>query len=104
MAASFISLSPKSLTNGVATKLSSLQLFASSVVIYADTLNTGNVYLGGSNVTTANGIPIAKNMSQNISYELVYGTNGKVDLSTIYMDTDTSGNLVRIIYIQWDGF
>jgi hypothetical protein len=104
MAANFISLAPKSLTASAATKISSTQLFAASVVIYADNLNTGNVYLGGSNVTVSNGIPLSKNQSQNISYELVFGTNGKIDLSTIYMDTDTTGNLVRITYVQWDGF
>lgn len=104
MAANFVSLSPVTLTHGVATRLSASAIYASSLILYADPLNTGNVYLGGSNVTTSNGIPVAKGQSFNLSYDLVFGSNGKIDLRTLYLDSDTTSNLVRIIYVEWMGF
>ena len=103
MASILTSLAPKTLTTGVATALSSTQIFASSAIIYADNLNTGNVYVGGPTVTTTNGIPIAKNQSQNLAYDLIYGANQKIDLSKVYLDTDTTGNAVRIVYVPWGG-
>lgn len=91
------------LTASVATALSATQLFVSSLIIYADTLNTGNVYIGGPTVTIANGIPLRANQSQNLSYDLVWGGNGKIDVSKIYLDTDTTGNVVRVIHVPWIG-
>lgn len=104
MAASFVSLTPITLTSGSATRLASDHLYASSVIVYADDLNTGNVYIGGDNVTTSNGIPLSKGKMFDISHDVVYGTNGKIDLSTLYLDTDTTNNLVRVIYVTWMGF
>ncbi len=103
MALTLRTLSAVTTTNGVATPLSATQVFASSVVIFADSLNTGNIYWGDSTVTTVNGMPIAKNMSQALTYDLVYGTNGKLDLSKIYLDTDTTANKARIVYFLWEG-
>lgn len=97
------SLSPKTTTNGVATALSATQIFCASVIIYADNLNTGNVYIGGPSVSVSNGIPLRANQSQNLSYDLVWGGNGKIDLSKIYLDTDQTGNAVRIVYVPWIG-
>lgn len=60
MAGSLVTIAPVSLTKDVATRLSSTPIYASTVILYADNLNTGNVYWGSSNVTVSNGIPIAK--------------------------------------------
>lgn len=103
MAGTLTSITAVSLTNGVATQIVSTKTFASSVICYADSLNTGNIYMGGASVTTSNGIPISKNQSENISYDLVYGANQKIDLSSIYFDTDTTGNKVRVLYVPWTG-
>ena len=96
-------LSPISLTNGVATPLSAKQLFVSSLIIYADNLNTNNVYIGGPTVSASNGIPLRAGQSQNLSYDLVWGGNGKIDVSKIYFDTDNTGNLVRVVHVPWIG-
>lgn len=101
MAAIPTTITAVSLTNGVATQLTATSIFASSVILFADNLNTGNIYWGGSNVTVSNGIPIAKNQSENVTYDLVLGGNSKIDLSKIYLDCDTSGNKVRVLYIPW---
>lgn len=104
MAAKLISRSIQSLTAGVATPISTSDLYAGSIILVADALNTGNIYYGGSTVTAVNGIPIAKNGKDNLSYDLIYGVNTKWNLKEIYLDADTTGNAVRILYTEWQGF
>ena len=101
MSSILTSIAPVNLTNGVATQILSTKIYASSVICYADNLNTGNIYMGGPTVSVTNGIPISKNMSNSLAYDLVWGANGKIDLSSIYFDTDTSGNKVRVVYVPW---
>ena len=66
-------------------------------------MNTGNVYIGGPTVDATSGVPLRANQSQNLSYDLVWGGNGKIDVSKIYLDTDTTGNVVRVIHVPWIG-
>lgn len=103
MALALITLSPVETNTSTATRISNTAIYASSVIIHADALNTNKIYWGASNVTVSNGLPIAKNETQNITYDLVYGSNGKIDLSKIYLASDTNGNLARIAYFEWTG-
>lgn len=104
MAAVFVTLTPVTLTSGVGTPVKSTSTLCSSVFITADSLNTGNVYMGASNVSTSNGKPMAAGDELHIGYDSVFGCNGKIDLSTIYFATDTTSNAIRVTYIRWDHF
>jgi len=58
------------------------------VYIKAMTSNTGNLYVGDSAVSSANGFPLAA--GEQISLQTR-------DLSKIYLDTDTGGEGVKFI-------
>ncbi len=88
-------------TAGTPVAVSNSSLLVSSVIFYGDSTNTGNVYFGDQTVTTSNGIPIAKNQGWPISFDNQYGNNNIIDLSTIYFDSDNTGNKVRVAYIKW---
>lgn len=104
MAAELITISPVTLSDVAATPVKSTSTVCSSVIFTADSNNTGNIYYGGSNVTSANGKPLAPGDELQIGYDQVFGTNGKIDLSQIYFASDTLGNAVRVNYIRWTSF
>lgn len=86
---------------GVATPVSQVSIKCSSIIFQAASANTGNVYFGASNVTTSNGIHIAKNETFELTFDNQYGNNNILDLSSLYFDTDNTGNTVKVAYIQW---
>lgn len=103
MATVIKTIDPITLTVATRTQISSSAVYCSSIIIYADPDNTGKIYWGDSTVTTTNGIPLAGGQSQNITFDMVFGVNGKIDLSTLYLTTETSTNKARIVYLRWDG-
>lgn len=104
MAAVLITLTPVTLTASAATPVKQSATVCSSVFFTADSLNTGNIYFGASNVSVSNGKPMAPGDELQIGYDLVFGTNGKIDLSQLYFASDNDGNAVRVTYIRWDTF
>lgn len=94
-------ISPVTLTNAVATPLSASSIRTSSLIMEADESNTGKIYFGDSSVTTLRGISLSPGQSLSLGFDQVYGGNNKIDLSTIYFDTATTGNKVRVTYIRW---
>lgn len=94
-------VSPVTLTNGVATQLSSSLIRTSSLIMEADENNTGKIYFGDSSVNTSRGISLSPGQSLSLGFDNVYGGNNKIDLSSIYFDTATTGNKVRVAYIRW---
>lgn len=93
-------------TAGTAVPLSATQIFASTIVIEADTLNTGNIYWGGVDVSATKGNTLVAEQSNTLTadllrYDLSHGNNQKLDLSQIYVDADTNGNKVRVSYMLW---
>lgn len=87
-------------TAGTREAITALELGALSVVIQADSLNTGKIYVGDSTVTSANGIEVAAGEA----FVLTPAEGDKeVILSDIYVDTETNGNVVRIQYLSSRG-
>lgn len=94
---------PITTTAGTFTALSSSQIFASTVVIQAGTGNTNYVYVGSSNVTGTNGIALGTAIAMTLTFDTVFGVNGKIDLSKIFLASDTTGNQVKCFYAAWSG-
>ena len=61
-----------------------------SVTIKALAANTGNVYVGGSNVDDTNGFVLAKGDTVSLDVD---------NLADVYLDVDTNGEGVSFIYI-----
>ena len=98
MAVKFVTLSPVSLTNGVATPTSSTNILCAAVTFQADYLNTGKIYLGASNVDVNNGQGLSAGEVQEVSVDAIHGDSININLKDIYWDTDTTGNKVRVTY------
>lgn len=62
-----------------------------SIYIRATSTNTGNIYVGGSDVSSANGIALAANDSVEIDI---------ADLATVYIDSDVNGEGVGFTYFN----
>ena len=90
-----------STTAGVPTQASNTSKLISSVIFQAGYTNTGKVYYGDSSVTTTNGIGISAGETLEISFDNQYGNANYINLNSLYFDTDTTGNTVRIAYIFW---
>ncbi len=107
MAAYPITLTPITVTTaGTRVALSATTIFTSSILIEADTLNTGYIYWGGVDVTSTNGNSLAAGQGTSISadllkHDLSHGNHQKIDLSTVYVDASNNGNKVRVTYLPW---
>jgi len=76
-------------TAGVRVQLSSASIPCKKVTIQASLNNTGNIYIGDSTVSSANGIFITPTFSY-----LMTPSN----LNLVYLDADTNGNSVTYLY------
>lgn len=78
-------------TAGTRVPLTATSTIVKSVIITAQPTNTGNIYVGGSNVDSNNGNILAAGRS--ITFELK-------DLNKIYIDADVSGEGVRYTWVK----
>lgn len=72
-------------TAGVAEAMTSTARIL-DVILQAKITNNGNIYVGGSNVSSSNGIGLAPGQSISLSV---------TNLSKIYLDADASGDGVK---------
>ena len=85
-----VSNSSKNITTaGTAEALASSTTAIKYVIITAKAANTGNVYIGGSGVSSTNGHPLAAGESVTIWID---------DLAEVYADVDTNGEWVVMTY------
>lgn len=77
-------------TAGVAESLGASTTIK-SVYIRATSTNTGNIYVGGSGVSSANGIALAANDSVEINI---------ANLATVYIDSDVNGEGAGFTYFE----
>ena len=68
-----------------------------SVTIKALSTNTGKVYVGGHDVSTANGFDLDPRDSIELATDR---TTRAINLADIYLDVDTGGEGVRFIYLR----
>ena len=90
-------------TAGTRVPLSATSVLCSRLVIRTPASgNTGLVYVGGSNVSSSNGyqLPAGGGTGGTVEFDSVMlGHAGEeIDLSQVYLDADTNGNSVRILY------
>lgn len=86
-------------TAGVPVQVSVDSLQVDTVFVEADSLNTGNVFYGGSTVSATNGKTITPGEIITIEFQGGHGTKGPFELQSLYLDTATNGNKARIAYI-----
>lgn len=84
---------------GAAEPVNATELVVQSVTIQADPENAGNIFLGGSDVDSSNGVVIEPGKAFNIPVRSL-GDKGGVDLNKVYIDCGTSGDEVRVAYIK----
>lgn len=99
MIAKLYTLSPVTInTAGTREAISGSSVLCYSVIISADKLNTGNVYVGDSSVSSSNGEELAAGESIILTADELFNGNIEIDLADIYVDTQTNNNVVRIQY------
>lgn len=87
-------LDPVTLGSGVASALSAATLPVYNIIVIAEASNTGNVYIGGANVSTSNGIPIEP--GNTLTLEVSHERYSEMDAADVYAITSSAGNVVRI--------
>lgn len=87
-------------TAGTELPLSSTKVLAKKVWIKALAANTGLVGVGGSDVASSNWYELAGGASIELDAGDMRGNQTSLDLSTIYVDTATGGNIVSVLYIE----
>jgi hypothetical protein len=85
---------------GVAQKISASEIAVEAILIFADSLNTGTIYVGGTGVTSSNGIPLTAGQELPIYTDRSHGATADIDMSTVYINGDNTGDKVRIIYMK----
>lgn len=83
---------------GTAVPLSANTVYTHSIEIVAEDDNTGNMFIGDSDVDNT-ATPRAADESITISGPMVNGTQQLLDLSTIFIDASVSTDGVTILYI-----
>lgn len=86
---------------GTRQQITTSNIAAMSVIIQADSLNTGKIYIGDSTVTSSNGIELSAGDSFILNPEFL--GEREVTLSDIYVDTETNDNIARIQYLTSRG-
>lgn len=87
-------------TPGTRVQLSATPVLDSaSIIIQADTANTGNVYVGDVTVTSLNGILLPPGAAISLDGDEVGGNYLQIDADKVYIDAATSGNKVRVAAI-----
>jgi len=87
-------------SGGTAEALSSTPIIVQSVLIIAAATNSGTVYVGDSDVTSTNGIPLAAEGHVRMTGPaLGKGGASDLDLAQIYWDGTTS-DVITVSYLQ----
>jgi len=83
-----------------AEALSASTLLVAAYEIKADNSNTNQVYVGDSTVSSSNGYELDAGASHK--YEDLAGRNSatEVDLAKVFIDVDTNGEGVSVIYYR----
>lgn len=85
---------------GTREAVSATKLLCREVVIQALPTNAGYIYLGDDTVAAANGIILEPGKSIVITDMMGRSAEEFVDLVNIYLDTNMSGDAVRVLYME----
>lgn len=81
--------------SGTAQTLFATQLEVAKAIIKAQSDNTGNIFVGGSDVSSTTGYVL--DAGEKVILE---PPQGYVDLSQVYIDAGTTGDGVEVIYYR----
>jgi hypothetical protein len=83
---------------GTRVKIDAAAQDVKGVIVQADSANTGKIFVGDITVTSSNGFTL--NAREALAIDPASPNNpAEMDISTIYVDSDTSGSIVRITYL-----
>lgn len=85
-------------TAGTAEALSSSSVHVAAITIVANAANTGNIFVGDLNVSSANSPPLAGTETLVVSREFERGPG---DLALIWIDASVNGEGVKVWYEPW---
>lgn len=91
------------LVAGTSVPLSNTEILATDVIVTADLLNGGVLYVGDSSVDSSNGQPLQAGESYVLSTSSLRGTNESFDVSDIWVDSSANGVVARVAYIAKKG-
>lgn len=86
-------------TAGTRVALSADKLLSASLVVEALPTNTGNIYVGGIDVSSSNGIILQPGQSVSIPGPEIHGNQYEIDLAQVYLDAGTNGDATRVMYL-----
>lgn len=87
-------------TAGTRVRLSSTSILSESILVIAAAANTNNVYVGGSDVSSTNGIPLSPGQSIVLQGAAARNSSEQINAKEIWLDADTNGNIARYLYIK----
>jgi len=87
-------------TAGTRVPISTSDLLATDIIVTADPSNSGTIVVGDVTVTSNNGQPLSPGESYIISTPTLRGTVEAFVLSDVYVDSDASGDKVRVAYLS----
>jgi hypothetical protein len=96
-------LSPVTLTSNASTyPLSATEVRAVSITIESRSSNTGTVSVGGSALSSTNGISIEAGKSAVIEYPLGRSSVGEdeFNLNEVYARSSANGDVIQIAYFE----
>ncbi len=88
---------------GTQVRLSTVSLVVRAVIIQAEPSNTGNIFIGGSGVSSADyGILLAAatNEALVLSAEQLGAREGRIDLYDVWIDAAQNGDGVSVLYSE----
>jgi len=87
-------------TAATSVPASATKVHTSHLVIKADSANAGVVYVGGADVSAANGYPLAQGQELRIGDFVRKDQNESFNLQNVHFDASQNGQKVRILYVQ----
>ncbi len=100
MALRIVSLGTVTVTTaGTRVQISANDISAVSIIIQADSVNTGAIYVGDSTVDS-NDFVLCPGQSIPLGGDSIRGNSQAFFLSDIYVDAENDGNIVRVIYVK----
>lgn len=83
-------------TSGTKVAVSATPIAAVKLWVSSRNANTGNMYVGDTNVSTTRGVEVIKGTTQ----EFADPNGGLLDLGSIYIDAGTNGDKAFIAYLK----
>lgn len=88
---------------GTAEPLIAINTIIQSIVIQAESDNSGKIYIGNNTVSSTNTVALTAGNSLDFSGDSMgMGGDYEFDLSQIYIDADTDGDGVTVLFITRD--